>query len=115
MFYNNFYILLLAFRPCYQASLFKVFIFVEPGVFSFSKHQYYAEEGRCVLTVQRSKGCDGTVTLQYKTMYVNRNSQAKEYHILLHNVPLACFTEYIHTESCPPSINHYHLNCCVVF
>ncbi|XP_067931552.1 sodium/calcium exchanger 3-like isoform X3 [Watersipora subatra] len=40
----------------------------EPGEFSFSKHQYYAEGGKCILTVQRSKGCDGTVTLQYKSI-----------------------------------------------
>lgn len=42
--------------------------FTEPGELSFQKHQYYAEGNKCMLTVQRSKGCDGTVTVQYKTM-----------------------------------------------
>ena len=49
-----------------------VFCFVEPGEFSFEQACYFANvvSGDVTCSIIRKKGCDGTVTLTYNTMWV---------------------------------------------
>ena len=58
---------------CYKAKTFLVvFCFVEPGEFSFEQACYFANvvSGDVTCSIIRKKGCDGTVTLTYNTMWV---------------------------------------------